>query len=770
MTLPAPILSDEPMPTDKDGNPVISIDDETDEKLPAYDVMAPNLAEVFGQSGEGKEELEEIAQEVCRQFDADWEGKSKYRDWWKKVNMLLSGELPAKEFPYKGAANAHVPILLENLQRLEARIETELFGDWSNVCSVPPLGDMNKEMAELVQIHSNWQLREQITDFQAQMTAALTGFLLCEATAVSYYDEELQLNRHVYLTPDEFVTPFSSVARMPDYGDLHHYTYVLRYHRHQLQAMKMKWVDVDEVLKGTPSWDDEPEAPIREGQAEVAGEDMPSDLSGSAPFTLLQYEGWVELPLQDRDRWCQVILDRKSKKVLSLKVHEEADWQDRARFESQQAELQQYQGQMSQYQQMTAQHDQQVQQVGQGAAVVQGLHQSGEMPPDHALAATQSLHEMLPPGPPPAPPPPPSWLAEGSDAIKPPRMVPIRMFARGACFEPLTGGLALGLGRPLADYNRAANTALCQFTDQATLGNAKGLIVADTVDFDRPFSWAPGKINKAKGVSGVELKNAIMPLDPGAANPQLLQLVQLMQSNGSAAAQAPDVLSGEPGKSGETYRGIATRIEQATKQLTVVGRRFANFVRTILKNNARLNAVFLREEEVFEVTKDASKTMQQFKIGRELYQRGYKIEINADMNFSGKAERIAEADQTAQMATQAFPPNQGNIAFLQKALTNCLAARSQRELIQYLGPPLPPPQTPFGLPPPAPPGMAPPPPPPGPGGGQPPSHGHGNAPGTGAGPGNSPPPGPPQNHPPGPGGPSPGAPPPPAPAASGGSP
>lgn len=334
-------------------------------------------------------------------------------------------------------------------------------------------------------------------------------------------------------------------------------------------------------------------------------------------------------------------------------------------------------------------------------------------------------------------------------------MIPIRMFSHGVCFEPMTGSLGLGLGRPLADYNRAANVALSQFTDAATLGNAKGFIVADTVDFERPFNWAPGKINKAKGVTGIELKNAILPIDPGAANPQLLQLVQLMQANGQAAAQAPDVLSGEPGKSGETYRGIATRIEQATKQLTVVGRRFANFVKQVLKNNARLNAVFLREEELFLATQDATRTMRPLKVSKELYQRGYKFEIKADMTFAGKSERIAESDQIAQMWT-AFPPMQqpGGAPFLQLALKHCLEARGQREFVPYLGPIPPPPQTPFGLPPPgmmmgAPPGGAPP-------QGQP-----GGNPASG-----EKPPEPPaaanphQNSPQGVGGPAPGAPPP----------
>lgn len=753
MRLAAPQLSDDPLPTNAAGDPILTIRDDDDamDDLGAYDVMAPNLAEIFSDSGEGRQALKDIANDVIDEFDSDWEGQRKPREQVKRDNMLYAGELPDKTFPFQGAANMHMPILLENIQRLEARIETEAFGNWRNVCSVPPMGDMNKDAAELVQIHSNWQLREQITDFSRQMVAGLVGFLISgDCVFSSYFDEELRMNRHVYLTMDEFVTPFTMVSRMPDLGDLPHYTQVLRYYRHQMQAMRGKWFGVDEILEEDASWNDDLEKPIREGQAEVVGEEMPSDLAGDAPYTLLQYEGWMELPGQDRDRWCQVILDRKSRKILSLKVHEKADWQDRARFDQQQAEMTQYQAQMGMYQSAKDQHDAAMSQVTQGASMVEQAHGSGEMPPEHAMGAVQHLHEMVPP-PLPPPPMPPAWLGD-AEAVKPPRMVPIRMFRHGVCFEPMTGSTGLGLGKPLASYNRAANVALSQFTDQATLGNAKGLIVADTVDFERPFTWAPGKINKAKGVSGVELKNAIMPLDPGPANPQLLQLVQLMQSNGSAAAQAPDVLSGEPGKSGETYRGIATRIEQATKQLTVVGGRFAALVTGVLQNNAELNAVFLRDEELFEVTQDANRTMGQLKVTRDLYQRGYKFEIAADMNFSGTAERVAEADQILQMTT-AFPPLMNDLAFFYQAVKGALSARRRRDLLPFLGPEalLPPPETPFGLPAPPMPGQM----------GPPQGGPQGPAPkGPEGHPPNAGPEPPKQNNPTGPGGAAPGPPPP----------
>mgnify|MGYP000738842472 CR=1 FL=1 len=49
--------------------------------------------------------------------------------------------------------------------------------------------------------------------------------------------------------------------------------------------------------------------------------------------------------------------------------------------------------------------------------------------------------------------------------------------------------------------------------------------------------------------------------------------MNMMIAAGKEVAATPDVYSGEPGKSAETYRGLATRVEQATKPLTAIAQR-----------------------------------------------------------------------------------------------------------------------------------------------------------------------------------------------------
>jgi hypothetical protein len=175
------------------------------------------------------------------------------------------------------------------------------------------------------------------------------------------------------------------------------------------------------------------------------------------------------------------------------------------------------------------------------------------------------------------------------------------------------------------------------------------------------------------------------------------------------------VLSGESGKSGETYRGIAARIEQATKQLSVSAGKYARFLNNVVRNNARLNAVFLPDNELVQMTDMETNRVVAETVGRRLYERNFRIRFTSDLKFSSQAQRISEADEVLQMPA-VVPQLQTNTAFMYEATKKALIARERADMLPTLGPPPPPPETPFGAPPPMPPG--PPGPPPPPGGGQ----------------------------------------------------
>ncbi len=726
--------------------------DEKEELVIQYDEDATNLVPIFAETEEGKEYLKRISEKVSSDFDADWESSSEYRDRRKRDWKIFAGDLPPKEFPFKDAANPHVPLMLENLSRLCFRATGELFGDWQTILSAVPMGADDENVANFVTRHMNWQFNEQIPDFKRQIghRGILTFFAHGDVVVHSYYDPETRLNRHEVLTCDNFVTPFMHVTTMPDFSDCPHYTKVLRFYRHQLEARRDDWYDVDKVLKKThPSWDDDPEAPLAEAVGETQGispENSDSDkkLGGeTSPYTLLWYEGWLRLPNQDKDRWCQVIQDKYSKCILNLMIHERANWQDRERFNGQMQEKELYAQAMMEHQMMVQAHEQATLQhqgmLGEVDNRISGLAseigdalKSGMMDGENAVgilnSQSQQVDGMLPPPPPPppGPPPPPNWMLEQlvpdeegnmpdpmSIEPEPIRREPVYLFSHGVCIEPLHGNLGLSYGIIQADLNRAANTALAQFTDAATLNNCSSYITSGLEFEGGDLDLSPGAINKAKGSIGQELKNHIMPITPGQASPQLMDVVKFAIDTAQSSIQSPNVLSGEAGKSGETARGLMGRIEQATKQLSVVTGKYADVVVQVGKNNAYLNSVFLPEEEIVKLLNTESQRYEELKIGKGLYEKGYKFQLRADLRFATQVQKVEEADQVLQMCLQ-VPPLSMNASLVYVAVKQAFIARGRYDLVQQLGKP-PPPQEFFPVPGAPPPGAGGPPPPGAPG-------------------------------------------------------
>lgn len=682
-----------------------------------------NLVPIFMKNEKGKEFLKETSEKVFDDFTQDWESSKEWRERKAKDAKLFVGHLPEKTWPFQNCANSHVPIMLKTISRVAFRVFSEVFGDFRQFVTVQPTSPDNEELADILTHHMNWQLNKKLIDFKRQMArATLMFFDHGDITCHSYYDPRQKRNCHDILTPDEFVVPYVFNTVMPDYSDVPHYTRIFRLYKHDLQARK-DWFEVQKVIDGEPpSFDDEPEQLLRKSRAEVTGEHEPDD-NKSAPFKILNQFCWLTLPGKDYECWCEVVLDYATKAILLLRVNEEEDWEDRERHDQQQGELDQHRAELQSHAEMTQQA------MGDHMAAVEEMTKAHDeliahamqaaTGPQHAQQIQQDGEAMRPPPPPPPElppaPEPPDWVARmdppadvNDSALAPEKIArkPIYMFTHAVCIEPTVGNLGIGFGRMEADYNRAANTMLSQSIDAATLANCRSFLYTG-MDLEADYKVGPGKMTKVSGVSPADLKNAIVPIDNGPPNPQLLEAVDRMERYGDDAVQAPEVLSGGEGKSGETYRGQAGRIEQAVKQLSVPAGALADFVARVLKNHALLNAAFMPEEEIFRVEawrldppeaplpvpgqppmpppqQDPGK-LKWLKAGREMYNRPFDVEIAADLRFTSRSQRVSEADEITSMVMQS-PPLQTNGALTYWAVRNSLIARDAYGALRELGP------------------------------------------------------------------------------------
>jgi len=665
-------------------DPIVDLGGELPPIPLTYDQNSPNLVPELSMTEEGRAFVRKVVKKVLREHKSAWESTEEYRSKMNANWDIFRGNLKPKDPPYDKMANAHVPIMFEAVTRLYFRARSELFGDWSNVMGVQPVGPDDKEVARILTLHGNWQIRNQLPDFKRQMHRGLLTYIVVgDVTTHSYYDKARRRNVHEVLTPNDFTVPFLYTSVEPDYSDCPFKSKIFKKYKHEVQRMRDDWHDVDKVLaRKPPSVTDDPVDESRLELAAEQGEEVPDDVR-NLPYKFVWHEGYCQLPGDDYDRQILAIVDLTTETCVKLLVLEEEDWQDRKRFDEETVQLEQYRQASATYQQMAPQMQAQQQQLEMMMSL-----------PGQDPAEVAHMQDALASSPIPPPPPRPRWTeVEGEEvdpddpmtAPRPVRWVPIQMFTHTPNIEPVFGSLGLGLGMLQADLNRAADIALSQFTDSATLGNIWSIITTG-IEFEDDFEITPGKHNKAVGISPEQLAKSIYELRPTAANPQMMDLVTFMTEFAQSAAQAPQVLSGEPGKSGETYRGIATRIEQATKQLSESTRGFGDgTLLGVLRNNAKLNAIYLPDEEIIQINNHRLGTTEQITIGKALYQRDYRVELRSDLRFTSDAQRVQEADEALSLAVS-VPPLQNNLAFWWQACKNCLEARNQWELLQRLGP------------------------------------------------------------------------------------
>lgn len=702
-----------------------------------------NLVPYLGESEEGKALLKKLADKVCQDVDDDWESCAEWRKKRKERWRLLVGDLDPKSYPYEDCANIHIPLMLERVLRIVHRIYAEMFPDRDYIFTVLPSAQMSQEKADILTLHENWQLRREITDFFKQMRRALMEFITHgDCVVYSYRDIPAKRNRHELLSCEEFVFPYLWKSNEVDCSDIYRKSRYIRKFKNELLEMQAsgQYSNVDDIIafegksgsplysavkqqkvvltgkrsNGTgPSFEDGPDLTIRPVVDKFEGREAPTS-GGAAPYVLIEHYCWAKMPGWQKERPIKVTLEPKSKTVLCLNLNEQDDWKDKMRFDSQSKD-------MADFLQAQQNHGELMSMEMQ---VRQRLDQP-DVPPEEATALQRKLAEGIV-----APPAPPKWMKGAQQAPEAVRKVPIEMFSHGVCIENPDGSLGLGIGLLLEPFNRTANIVSSQFVDSATLANTSTMIGPPIPGVSGDFRITPGEYHPIRGLSSDQINNAFKVIQFPPANPQMLEVVKLMLESGDGVSSAPDVLSGEAGKANETYRGIATRVEQATKQLTALTLNFLEMVTNVVKNNARLNGVFMDDIEVKDVVDPRTLESQQINIGRDLYADDYNIAFTADTRFGGRTQKISEADQLVSMVTslppplamQVFPPS-----FVYEAVVKALKARGAHDMVRYLGPRPPTPQAPpMGV---APPGAPPPPPPPGggppmpgapPPGGQPP--------------------------------------------------
>lgn len=618
------------------------------EGLPSYpDQPGLNIALVLGQSRDGLDALKKISKTVKDNFDTAWSNSEERREAASRAWKFFAGAVPRSWKPHEHAADVNIPIVLETISRLAWRGYQELFGDFKAIFDVVPVGPDDAEVAAKLTLHGNWQFCYQFSEFQREMHRAfLLHYLSGDWVCRSFWDPELGRNRHEVLGPDDYVVPWVNVSTSSDYSDVPFFCTVLQVYPTEIEKHAGEWNGIEVVKTDTPSWSDDPTQETVEAVKSTMGIATSSDQEG-APRKVLQYEGWLMLPKQTQQRYCRALVDYSTGEVFWLSFQEEDDPVDVSRYEQQVAELEAYRN-----------------------SALAAFEQPG-------LGAEMPLR--------------PEWLDQDEDAglatPKPPKRIPLHLRAHGVCIEPVKGPLGLGFGIIATAYNECANWALDGYLDQINRTAAPGWLTTNKKLADLgELSVAPCSITHVP-VSPMEFKDALRQVDAGQADPQAVQIVQMMRDFAQTSSHATDIMSGRPGKSGESARGQNERLEQAMSMLSVSAAKFMPAFEQILKNNAKLNSIHLNEEEFFEVTRSIPMPMGvanlgQQSVARSMYERPYSVTMRGDVRFISRQQRIAEANQMMGLV-MGHPQLAGNTDLVRYCLSKVFESMGRWDIIEH---------------------------------------------------------------------------------------
>ena len=634
--------------------------------------LVPYLLEKADADPKVKKFIEkDLPEQVVEHFNEDWEASQGWREKRLERMKLFLGAIEPKNFPFQNCANMHVPILATRILRLATRVWSEIFADGQPIFLAQASSKVGQDRADIITKHENWQFRKEIPEFPKHTMRALVEFFRDgDCIFDSRRDMAKNVNVHEHLSCEEFCYPYTRKTTAADMSDVPRKTKILfPYKRDLLKAQKDGfYAQVDNVVAEDGSHENV-EVPqiIKDAVDRFEGKDRSENVS-DAPYYLLEYHGWVTFPYQEEEMPIIAVVDGKTKTLLGLYSRYYDDPNDRSRFDQQTAEHQQYLDAIQRYQQSVQLEQQLLERIKQP-----------DVPMQESLQVAQQVQAQRPQAP-----IAPTWLQDGMTGPLPCKQKIIERFSHGTCIENPDGSHGIGLGMLLMPHQAAANILLNQFIDQGTRANTETGFMHENFKLDPGVKTInPGEILRVRGIPPDQIQNAYYPIRPPAANQQLLNGVSMQESAADGISSAPDVLSGQK-EGDETFRGQATRVEQATKQLSVFAQNFIMVLDQVARNNALLNYQFLPDEELKDVIDPATQQSLQVKVSRDLYRDGYDIIFSADLSFDSRAAKKADADDALGMVTKGIPPQIASMIFpptMFAALArNCFNARGLYEL------------------------------------------------------------------------------------------
>jgi hypothetical protein len=644
--------------------------------------------------------MKKEAARVVSSTKEDDESRADFMKRYADQLKLYAGLVKDLGYPAQGAKAPHISIMTKALLHLWARTYDQIVPAKGDIVKGKPLGPKDMERAQRVEKHMNWQLRYRMPDWGTSHQFTILAWLMA-GSAFRHYRWDPIAHTHVidHLPIEDVIVSYTSNDTHPQMKNVERVTVVLRLAKWELQQYQGKGfysnleaIFPDLATDGEASGNDgsttdgdnipssnNDENPVRTASDKIGGVDEPTKKTKHSKRELYSQNTMLSFP-QDLDdqgaglagqtKPVTIVVDKLTKKPLSVTIREEPDAIDQERFN----------------QESTA-----YKLAMQNAARMQAMPPPIQPPAPNVASPMPGAPGGVPPtGLPaggPQPPQPPK-------VPRPVRMQTIYRIIHFGLFPNPEGFYRLGVGYLLQGSNELANELAAAYMLSAQFSNMNtGFMAKGTRAKGGDLQVNHGKYIETE-LDPEQLDKAIKPLLMHPPSEGLMKVVDKLEANSEIAASA-DILSGEKGASNETAKGTSIRNENAMALIGVMSRLYLDSLKYELKLVAHGNSIYLDEFEYFPFTSDipgqpGQQQVIQEKIFRSDYVEDVHLEFTADSRMTSKTERVSDAKDFLQLILNS--PLAQNIILVFFALKQIFVMAEAPEYIAAMGqPPAPPP-------------------------------------------------------------------------------
>lgn len=656
-----------------------------------------NLVPALMDGGAGEKWLKKRAVTTVRLVQSDIESKKDWMDMREQQTKLFAGIVGLMRYPAQGGRAPHDPIIARTILQMWTRGREQLIPAKGNITQATPVGSEDEQMAQDREQHMNWQWRHQVPNYTVGVGESYLQYLMSgSAFREHYYNPVLKATCFDSLTADDITVSYALKEIDPLMRRVPRVTRHLRLYKWEIEEKEANGeFPIGTVAKlysknGSGGSTTKIEESNLEKQAQKIDGITPASTSvsvnddgdDSSLRLLHRVHMWMKLKGATKTQAVTFVVDDATNTPISLKVREEADPIDQARFDADKKV-----------------HDLAVQNTkDQFHAALTGWSApspvNGVSP--QMMGAPQPTAPVMPEPP------------------KPVLMVPRFDVIHYRLFPNPNGFYGIGVAYLLTNANELVNQLEAEYLLAARFANLKtGLLPVNSVAKGGEIRVEMGKFVQTN-LEAQEMAG-IREFQFSGPSEGLRKVIDGFKDDAYSLVADIDTLTGQAGPTNETKAAAQQRMSNATALMTAVASLWLETFALEPKMLAKDNGKYMGDNEVYWITApdktqpvapgvDPKMVRQQKTASREMYANEFDVTFTADQRMATQPERVQTATnliQSLMASPYAQDPNLGPPLFY-AAFLKLFRALDLPDMEKALGAPPPPPQPKMPAPPPSP--------------------------------------------------------------------